>query len=41
MLQRTEGDTVLDAQPMPRGYSHFGRLPIPRRAEGKGLRSDA
>ncbi len=41
LLQRTKGDTVLDAQPMPRGYSHFGRLPAPRRAEGKGLRSDA
>jgi thiamine-monophosphate kinase len=41
MLQRTAGDTVLDALPMPRGYSHFGRLPVPRLAEGKGSRSDA
>ena len=41
MLQRTDGDTVVDALPMPRGYSHFGRLPVPRLAEGKGSRSDA
>jgi thiamine-monophosphate kinase len=41
MLQRTKGDTVVDVLPMPRGYSHFGRLPVPRLAEGKGLRSDA
>ena len=33
MLQRTAGDTVLDALPMPRGYSHF--------APPKGSRSDA
>jgi thiamine-monophosphate kinase len=33
MLQRTAGDTVLDALPMPRGYSHFAPL--------KGSRSDA
>jgi thiamine-monophosphate kinase len=33
MLQRTAGDTVLDARPMPRGYSHFAPL--------RGSRSDA
>jgi len=33
MLQRSAGDTVLDALPMPRGYSHF--------APPKGSRSDA